>query len=595
MLRDEALNCMTLIVGRRASATGRVLVGHNEDDSGTVAVRHGLVPPARWAAGAVMPAEPGCAAIPQAAETRGFFWSEVCTAQGGMSTSDVFYNDRGVCVVSNSCMRSREDAPDLTEGGVAYNLRRAVAERAGSARQGIHILMEMVERWGYALSGRAYTVADADEAFMIQIVNGKHYAAFRVPDDCAVVMPNHYAIHDPAAFGEFWTSKDLAQYALRRGWRAADEPFDFARAYQHPESREQPVNVLRQRFSASALTGRPCAEGELPFAVRPKEPVTVEKMMQMLANHYEGAPEDVRAGAGRTPHGTENPRVCDGSTVESSVFDLRAEPRLTTVWLALGRPCQQPWLPLHPLCGLPAALAPMADPAAELARHLAPDLARLAQPDTGAQRLRDFGEEMEMVYADNCAAVSEALSGLRARAARADAGAVSAAEALLAQNRAAEAEALLARTADEQLAAALEAVARLAGRFARARIQSVSARSPEGELRGVRTAETGAGGEVRFVLEAGDFAPGGRLRVAFSWESEPEESSLRLGRSTARGPECYARAVEGSLAALGGGVYAAEFDADAAVPCAAAGRRVCALGGNSASGAFAARVVMEIR
>ena len=64
-----------------------------------------------------MPAEPGCAAIPQVAETNGFFWSEICTPEGGMSTSDVFYNDRGVCVVSNSCMRSREDAPDLTDGG----------------------------------------------------------------------------------------------------------------------------------------------------------------------------------------------------------------------------------------------------------------------------------------------------------------------------------------------------------------------------------------------------------------------------------------------------------------------------------------------
>ena len=73
--------------------------------------------------------------------------------------------------------------------------------------------------------------------------------------------------------------------------------FDFARAYQHPDSRMQPVNVLRQRFSVEALTGKPCPAEGMPFVVRPAAPVTVEKLMAMLANHYEGAPEDVRVGA----------------------------------------------------------------------------------------------------------------------------------------------------------------------------------------------------------------------------------------------------------------------------------------------------------
>ena len=109
MRRDEELNCMTFVAGRRASATGRVLVAHNEDDTGVVAVRHGLVPPARWPEGSAMPAEPGLAAIPQVERTLGFYWSEVSTPEGGMSTSDVFYNERGVCIVSNSCMQSRED------------------------------------------------------------------------------------------------------------------------------------------------------------------------------------------------------------------------------------------------------------------------------------------------------------------------------------------------------------------------------------------------------------------------------------------------------------------------------------------------------
>ncbi|MEI3405554.1 MAG: hypothetical protein V8Q79_02980 [Christensenellales bacterium] len=63
MLDRDKMNCMTLIAGKKASATGRVLVAHNEDDGGFVVVRHGWVPAQDWAAGSVMPAEEGCAEI----------------------------------------------------------------------------------------------------------------------------------------------------------------------------------------------------------------------------------------------------------------------------------------------------------------------------------------------------------------------------------------------------------------------------------------------------------------------------------------------------------------------------------------------------
>ena len=66
---NTPMNCMTLIAGKAASATGHVLVGHNEDDGGHVVVRHGWVPPRDWEKGAVMPAEEGCALLPQVAHT----------------------------------------------------------------------------------------------------------------------------------------------------------------------------------------------------------------------------------------------------------------------------------------------------------------------------------------------------------------------------------------------------------------------------------------------------------------------------------------------------------------------------------------------
>ena len=259
-------------------------------------------------------------------------------------------------------MRSREDAPDLTDGGIAYNLRRAVAERAESARDAVHLLMVLVRRWGYASPGRAYTVADADEAFMIQIVHGKHYAGAAR----AGRRRGRHAqpLYDPTARRRSRSTgplRDSKAMRAARGWCAPDEPFDFARAYQHPDSRMQPVNVLRPALQRRGADRQTVSGGG--NAVR-------------RASRGAGDGGEADGDARQSLRGARR-KTCalarEGRRTAASIpasataapwsrpwFDLYHNPRLTTVWLAAGRPCQQPWLPLHPLCGLPDALAPMA-------------------------------------------------------------------------------------------------------------------------------------------------------------------------------------------------------------------------------------------
>ena len=128
---NTPMNCMTLIAGKAASATGHVLVGHNEDDGGHVVVRHGWVPPRDWEKGAVMPAEEGCALLPQVAHTLGYYWVEYRKDVMGLSNADGFVNERGVVIVSNSMGTSREgmeNADCVKDGGIAFNLRRALAD-----------------------------------------------------------------------------------------------------------------------------------------------------------------------------------------------------------------------------------------------------------------------------------------------------------------------------------------------------------------------------------------------------------------------------------------------------------------------------------
>lgn len=413
------LDCMTIIVGKDVSATGKVIIGHNEDDIGRYNVHHSYVPAAQWEAGEVLPAEDGHASIEQAPTTLGFYWSQVSGINRGASGADIYLNEAGVCIVSNNNAESKESIynfidPDLlTDGGMEYNLRRMVAERATSAKDALDLIIEMVEKWGYAPSGRAYTVADSETAYMIQILHGRRYIAARIPDDAVVCMPNHYTFHSLEDVEEMYYSEDLVSHAIAMGYytpsMAGDySDFDFARVYQDEDSYMTRYNVPRQQYAMEILLDRHWdveSEG-LPFAIYPDKKIGVEDVMEVLSTHYEGTDLDERYGTGASPHDVGVRRICTGSTIEATVFEFSDAPMLTTAWTAFGRPCQLPFLPLHPLCGTVDSIDKVEDPARALAQHLTYQPGAADYVPCGWQTMRNFENLMEMQHSQTIEGVT---------------------------------------------------------------------------------------------------------------------------------------------------------------------------------------------
>ncbi len=390
-------DCMTVVIGKNASATGFVILGHNEDDGGRRTIRHGYMPAMRHETGEMLPAEADCVEIPQAEATYGFYWTEVRGEKGGVSASDLFLNENGVCIVSNSSCGSREDT---VKGKIAYNLRRICAERAKSAKNALELLVEFVERYGYALPGRIYTVADRDEAYVFQVVQGFQYIAARVPDDAIVSIPNHYTFHTLSEAPEMVSSKDLVSYAEKRGWYDPKKgAFDFYDAYQSRDRYLSDINVPRQKYAIYKLQHEKKVPDELTFSVRADHKITPKEMMDVLSFHYEGTEDYAEFGERRAPHGGEKTSICRDTTVESIVVQFVRETERTLCWTAMGRPCQQPYLPLHPLCGICEEIDAMDDPVFEMRRHLSYYPHSVAHRNDGWQLLRDFGNLAEMHYA----------------------------------------------------------------------------------------------------------------------------------------------------------------------------------------------------
>ncbi|WP_286934081.1 MULTISPECIES: C69 family dipeptidase [Aminobacterium] len=381
----RASACSGLILGKDVSPTGKVLVAHNEDDSDRLLVRHALVPPRDHKPGTTFTCEEESAHIPQIPHTFGFFWSEV-RGERGLSNADIFYNDHGVGIFSDSCRHIRSDhEPDCIAGGIGYGLRRALAEQAYSADHGVILAMKLLEQYGYRDSGRCYIIADANEAWMIQVVHGQHYCAVQIRDDEAAFIPNHYTIRKGDLNNrKFYCSKDLLNYASQKGWVSPhvleEKDFDFAKAFQNPKRWRHKFNTFRQRHALSILTGREWGVNEeLPMTVHPGKKIEFDKIKAIFRSHYEGTADDLRMDfSGFSPHYTPLRRICTGTTVEGIIAAFHEYPELTCLWIAPGRPCSHPYIPLHGgILSLPEGLSPIKRPIPALEEHCQPDMSLL--------------------------------------------------------------------------------------------------------------------------------------------------------------------------------------------------------------------------
>jgi len=344
--------CFTVLVGKNASADGSVIVGHNEDDRGDIVVNIRKIRPREY--GAPQKVDLGKGAFFETdGRTNGFLWIEATTQE----FADSFINEHGVLVTSDSCP-SRVTEEDLTDGGIGYMLRRLMAEKAKSAREAVRIAGELVEKFGYRASGRTYSIADKNEAWMLAVLRGRRWFAQRVPDDEVAVIPNHYTIRQirPADSNHFLGSRDIVAFAVKNGWfdEAKDGSFDFRKAFERPSNRDlvSDGNTLRHWRGLNLVGGKAWDLGrDYPFSTKPGRKITAEALMAILRDHYEGTEYDATDGYKiGSPNRTKFRTICTASTINAFVVSLNAtrpEPISASIWLAMGKPDTTVFLPLY--------------------------------------------------------------------------------------------------------------------------------------------------------------------------------------------------------------------------------------------------------
>ncbi len=355
--------CFTVVVGKDASATGHVLMGHNEDNDQRIISNQYWVPPADHPAGEMLKFEDKAAAIPQIPHTYGFWWSQTL-APSGYSFSDGFFNENGVAIASNNCNVTIEKDQSFNDGGIGYGIRRLVAERATSARHGVDIIIELVEKYGYFHMGRTYTIADKNEAWQVALLRGHRYLARRVADDEVAFLANSFSLHKVNLKDKknVLASPDLVERAIEVGTYQPAKPgdfsdFSFREAYQPEKRRLLPRNKERVFTLLEMLTGKEYHNvNDYPMSVVPQKKISVDDMKAFMR----GTSKFEKRESGW--HHETMQDICNVGTFDSVVFDLDPNPTLTTAWRAMGRPDQQLYVPSFPMAG-PAQNQSYMDPA----------------------------------------------------------------------------------------------------------------------------------------------------------------------------------------------------------------------------------------
>ncbi len=193
-------------------------------------------------------------------------------------------------------------------------------ERARTAREAVEVMTRLVDEHGYASEGESFSIADPNEAWVMEMVGkgekrkGAVWVAVRVPDGTIAGHANQprvrrFPLHDPKTC---LYAKDAISFAREKGWfDGKDEEFSFADVYAPLSGATLRAcdarvwSVFRRAapsliLSADWIKGVPGAE-PMPFSVRPDRKLTTKDVMELMRDHFEGTDLDMTQDVGAGP------------------------------------------------------------------------------------------------------------------------------------------------------------------------------------------------------------------------------------------------------------------------------------------------------
>ena len=309
--------CTNFIVTRGASTDGSVMVTYAADSHALYgALYH--TPGGKHKSGAMLPVyewDTGryLTDIPQVRET----WSTI----GNMNEHSL--------IIGETTYGGRPELEDST-GRMDYgSLIYITLQRAKTAREAISVIAELADTYGYASSGESFSIADPDEAWIMELIGkgfqddgkggnarkGIVWVARRIPDGYVSAHANQARIttfpkNDPE---NCLYAPDVISFAREMGYYdGPDADFSFCDAYapldfgalRACEARVwaffRTVADDMDRYTDYAMGHN--KDNRMPLWVKPRAKVSPKTLFDCMRDHYEGTPMDMTTDLGAGGH-----------------------------------------------------------------------------------------------------------------------------------------------------------------------------------------------------------------------------------------------------------------------------------------------------
>ena len=299
-----AFACSNLIVSKKASVDGSVMVSYNADDYGMFG--HLCHYPA--------------GTHPKGTMRQIYDWDSG-VYHGEIEEAPVTYNVIGninefQLSIGETTYGGREEMVDST-GILDYgSLIYVTLQRAKTAREAISVMTSLVEKYGYNSEGETFSICDPNEAWIMEMQGtgagskGVVWVAMRIPDDaiCAHANQSRIGKFNMKDKKNVMYAKDVVSFARRKGWfQGKDADFSWKMAYAKPDFSGRRFcdarawAMLNHFYDMSpyldwALGKNPNAQ-DMPLWVVPNKKVSVQDVENVMRDHYEGTPLSVADGS----------------------------------------------------------------------------------------------------------------------------------------------------------------------------------------------------------------------------------------------------------------------------------------------------------
>ena len=199
-------------------------------------------------------------------------------------------------------------------------------QRAKTAREAITTIVKLANTYGYASSGESFSIADANEAWIMELIGkgdstndpsrkGIVWVAYRIPDGYISAHANQARIttinfNDPE---NCLYAEDVISFARKEGLFEGDDkdfsfcdtyaPLDFgamrgceARVWSFFRTFTEGMN----KYIDYALGVNP--QNKMPLWVKPTEKISPKQLFDAMRDHYEGTPMDMTTDIGAGGH-----------------------------------------------------------------------------------------------------------------------------------------------------------------------------------------------------------------------------------------------------------------------------------------------------